>query len=196
MVNIDELNRDIELFGKAIESLTKMGAATDELRVLNDESKKTNVALKEVCSSVERIAGEINQKAEQQAKLLKKQFDDIDLQIRTGEADRQKGQKAFFLQVCKTLQENTESQNLQIERQFKEIEEENRKYLYEQITSLIHAFDGVKASQQVLIKQFDTLKLQNDQLVKLSQNNRWMTVIAASAGSLAALVSIEAFFIG
>lgn len=90
MVNIDELNRDIELFGKAIESLTKMGAATDELRVLNDESKKTNVALKEVCSSVERIAGEINQKAEQQAKLLKKQFDDIDLQIRTGEADRQK----------------------------------------------------------------------------------------------------------
>lgn len=36
MVNIDELNRDIELFGKAIESLTKMGAATDELRVLNE----------------------------------------------------------------------------------------------------------------------------------------------------------------
>lgn len=83
-----------------------------------------------------------------------------------------------------------------MKEQFKEIEEENRKYLYEQITSLIHAFDGVKASQQVLIKQFDTLKLQNDQLVKLSQNNRWMTVIAASAGSLAALVSIVAFFIG
>ena len=55
---------------------------------------------------------------------------------------------------------------------------------------------GLVMNENLFRPQFDTLKLQNDQLVKLSQNNRWMTVIAASAGSLAALVSIVAFFIG
>ena len=57
MVNIDELNRDIELFGKAIESLTKMGAATDELRVLNDESKKRMLRLKRSAAVWKELQG-------------------------------------------------------------------------------------------------------------------------------------------